>query len=226
VPPVRTAGTAALIAGLGFIPQPIFVFLLAAPDGAEFWPASRLGELALRTTLQAVTWGIFASGLIVFVIAMSHLLGPSLWVRIGTAFGVIGGGAWLAESAWRLATLSQPAQHFVDAPVDDNTQGSILYLLNLADFGWTSLGGIGAGIWLVILGVTGKRVFGRALGVVALIVGVLEVGTTYLAPTLPVGVALGYILFIVLGVVLLTRARRLTASLGDQMSEYQSQAAR
>jgi hypothetical protein len=208
----RIAGAAALVAGLGFLPQPILVFLLSAPDGSEYWPADRLGELTLRTTIQAVTWGLFAAGLIVLVATMSRMLGPGSWVRIGTAFGTIGGAAWLAESAWRLATLSQPADHFATAPVDAATQGSILYLLTLADFGWTALGGIGAGLWLVMLGTAGAALTGRVLGIVAIIVGAVTVVSVYAAPMFPVGLFLCYLLWIVLGIVLLAGGRRATRS--------------
>jgi hypothetical protein len=209
---VRLAGTASLVAGLGFLPQPLLIFVLPVADGTEYLPADRLGELAARTTVQAITWGVFASALLVLVIVAARLIGSGTWVRIGTAFGSVGAAAWLAESAWRLAPLSQPAEHFATAPVDDATQGAILYLLTLADFGWTALGAIGAGVWLAMLGTAGRHLAGRGLGAVALIIGALTVVSVYAAPKFPVGLLLCYLLWVVLGVTLLVRARRLASA--------------
>ncbi len=205
---VRLMGIAAIVVGLGFLPQPLLIFLLPAPDGAEYWPPDRvLAELPVRITIQAITWGLIGAALIVLAIATTRLLPSGTWVRIGTTFGVIGGSAWLAESAWRLSPLSQPAQHFATAPVDDATLGAILYLLNYAGFGWTVLGTIGAGIWLVLLGTAGTALIGRGLGAAAIVLGAAAVISVYAVPAFPVTIWLCLLLLIVLGILLLVRAR-------------------
>lgn len=203
----RLAGVAALVAGLGFAPQPLLIFLFPAPDGAEFWSPGRIfSELTVRITIQAITWGVIGAALVVLAVAAERLLFPSTWARIGTSFGVIGGAAWLAESAWRLAPLSQPAQHFAAAPVDDSTQGSVLYLLTYASFGWTALGAICVGTWLVMLGTTRSPVIGRAIRILAVILGAANVVGLYAAPTIPIAALLCQLLLVVLGIVLLVRA--------------------
>jgi|GEM_PF-2885281 len=206
---MRLAGIAGLVAGLGFLPQPLLVFALPAPDGAEFWPPERMPELSTRITVQALAWGLFAAALLVLVIALGRMTGGALG-SIGTAFGVIGAASWLAEAAWRLIPLSMPAQHLTEAPVGAATQGSILFFLDLADYGWTALGAIGLGAWRLTL-IGARDALPRWLRVLAAIVGAVDVVTVFLLPSLPFGLALMFPLFAVIGVVLLRRSRETVA---------------
>ncbi len=204
----RIAGIAALVAGLGFVPQPFLIFVMPAPDGSEFWAPDRLGELALPTTIKALTWGVTAAALIVLAVAGSRLVGSGVWARVGTTFGIIGGAAWLLESASRTAVLSPPIAHFADAPVSAATQGSILYLLNLTTFGFTALGAIGAGVWLVMFGTVGQSLAGKVIRILAIIVGVVAVVGPYAFPTAPVGFLALYLMLIAVGIAILVRGRR------------------
>lgn len=204
---LRLAGVGALIAGLGFLPQPLLIFALPAPDGSEFFTPDRVGELAPRILVQALTWGVVASAALIHVVTFGRL-SRGRWAAIGTTFGVIGAAAWLAESAWRLIPLSMPAEHLAQAPVDPGTQGAILYFLTLAEAGWTYLGAIGLGAWLLSLA-GARQVLPGWLRVSAVIVGLLNLASVYLVPALPLGLALLYPFFLVMGGSLLIRVRRL-----------------
>lgn len=204
---LRAPGWAALIAGLAFLPQPLFVFLLPAPDGSEFLPPGQTGQLALRWTLQALAWGVFPAATIVLVAATSRLAPDGLWTPVSTAFGIIGGAGWLAESAFRLSPLSQPAQHLSAAPVPPATQGSIMYLLDVFGFGWTALGFLGISVWLFGVGVARMLPLSRVLRVLLVLVGAVTIVLFYALPALPLSAFAVYLLFLAMGLELLVRAR-------------------
>ena len=206
---LRIAGIAALVAGLGFLPQPLLIFVLPAPDGAEFFPADRMPELYARATIQAVTWGVFSSALIVAVVAIACVARPTLWSRIGAVFGLIGGAAWLIESASRLGPRAGGVvDHLADAGVSEQIQGAILYLLDVVDLGWTALGAIAVGVWFLMLATSGTSPFrSRVVRAVAGIVGAFQIVATYAFP-LPIGGFAIFALLIVLGIALLVTTRR------------------
>lgn len=204
---LRAPGLAALIAGIAFLLQPAFVFLFPAPDGAEFLPPDRLGGLTLRWTLQAIVWGIFSGATLLLVVATSKLAPDRLWPRVATAFGVIGAAAWLAESAFRLSPMSQPAQHLASAPVSADVQGSILYALDVFTFGTTALDFIGVGAWLIGVGAARMLPISTALRAIAVITGAVTIALFYLLPALPLSAFAVCPLLIATGVELLVRAR-------------------
>lgn len=200
------AGAAALVAGLGFLFQPLLVFLLPAPDGSEWWPPDRMPELAPRIIAAAVVWCVFSAAKLILVVAVLRLTRPAVLPLTGALFGAIGGAAWLAESAVRITPLSMPAEHLATAPVDPGTQATVLYGLTLLSYALTVLGGLGDGVWWITVGITSRGLLGRAISVSAVVVGVLCVLTAF--TPLPIGIALSPVLCVVLGAVLLHTVRR------------------
>lgn len=207
---LRTPGWAALIVGLAFLPQPFLIFLLPAPDGSEFLPPGSLDVLALRSTVQAIVWGVYPSAMIVLVVATSRLASDRLWPRVATVFGLIGSAGWLAESALRLAPMSQPAGHLGAAPVPPETQGTILYALDIVLFGTMALGFIGVSVWLIGVGTARmlplSRVL-RVLRVLLVLVGAVTIVLFYVLPALPLSAFAVYALLIAIGIELLIRSR-------------------
>jgi hypothetical protein len=214
----RTAGIAALAAGLMYILQPIIVFVLSPqyPAGTPFEDTfpdpSELGGASLLATLSAVEF--FAVGLatIIAALALGRLTartGAGVWATAGQVTGVVSGAAWILMAGMTLANSGTVAQALSEVGADAGAQRVGLQAVNIVITGFIAVVAFCTATWLASLATAGRRagVIGLPLAIASIVVAAL-ITVALLVLNVPFGVLLLIPYFIGLGIALLVKSRR------------------
>ena len=221
----RTAGRAAIVAGVAYLVQPIIVFLLDPAAGiaydendpSAFYPNP---VDALTTwylgSIQAIEFTVIAVASLLLVLSVGTITRRSLgeagpWAQATHVLGLIASVGWLLTAGAAFASHLLVAYSLTDFQVDAETQKLALQAATLGMAPAIALVMVGTGGWMLGLAVTGRRagLIPAALRVIAVIVGVALLANVLINPTgVPTFGLVVIPAWIALGCVLLVRGRR------------------
>ena len=204
----RTAGVGAVVAGVAFILQPIFVFLLAPDnDGST---VEKIEALRWSTPFEVIVFSAIGVSMLFLVVATYRLMtrgGATVGAGVAALFGVLSAFGWFGASAGLLETQGLGLDNMTAAITDPQLQAVWIQGQTFsANVLWLVL--IGATGWFVGLATAGRRarVIGLPLTIIA-IGSALVIAVPAVVFFLPFGILVLIPSLIAIGVSFLLKSR-------------------
>ncbi|GAB4065746.1 hypothetical protein GCM10028777_16320 [Angustibacter speluncae] len=207
----RVAGLAGVGAFAAWLLQPLIVFVLTG--GEDRLDYAALEAMPWAGAYEVATFTLMGAGLLVLVLTVADLAAaggraPGTLERVGHLLGLTGAFGWLLQAAFAHAPFTTGSSDL--ATMDLADQASALAIYGVVQIGALGLSTLGSGGWLLVLGARGVRhgVLGRPSAAFALVCGVLAIVPFAVPFGPPMGVLAVFLAALVLGTTFLVASRR------------------